>query len=71
MSNWPKVISYYLHSDKESNYEKAAELGLSDEATDNFRYCCYEVKLTVEVHEDGKVFITHVGKQPLAEKVAA
>lgn len=70
MSDWPKVIDYYLNSDKESNYDKAAELGLSDEATANFRYCCYEIKLTVEVHEDGKSFITHVDKQPLAEKVS-
>lgn len=44
-----KVIKMYLHSSKDSNYEKAEELGLSEEATQKFKYALYEVEFDVEV----------------------
>lgn len=51
---WPKKTVIYLHGDKETNWEKGQELGLSDEAiSENFRYACYEVGIIVEVNEDG------------------
>lgn len=47
-----QVIKYYLHSDKESNYQYAEELGLDEEASDNFKYFAYEVELEVEVDRE-------------------
>lgn len=52
---FPIKTSVYLHSNKESMYDKGKELGLSKEAiSDNFSHCCYEVKVNIEVYEDGK-----------------
>jgi len=50
-----EVVEMYLHSDKESNYEKGEELGLTGEALKNFAYALYEVKITLKVDtETGK-----------------
>ena len=40
----------YLHSSKESMYEKGQELGLRGEALNLFCYCCYEVAVLIEVN---------------------
>lgn len=50
----PNVVNAskaYLHSNKESNYDKAEEFGLDDnkEFMDNFIYSLYEVELNMEV----------------------
>jgi hypothetical protein len=47
-----KVIKMYLHGDKDSNYEKAEELGLSEKAIENFAYFGYEVEFDVELDTD-------------------
>ena len=39
----------YLHSDKDSMYEKGMKLGLSGEALSMFKYACCEVTVTIEV----------------------
>lgn len=39
----------YLHSDKDNNYDKGEELGLSDKAMQNFKYALYEVECDVEL----------------------
>jgi len=53
-TKFPIKTSVYLHSNKEAMYDKGEELGLSKEAiSDNFSYCCYEVKVDIEVYEDG------------------
>jgi len=44
-----KVIKMYLHSNKESNYDKGEEAGLSEKALENFIYALYEVEFDVEV----------------------
>lgn len=41
----------YLHGNKESNYDKGEELGLTGEALSNFCYALYEVEFEVEVDE--------------------
>ena len=44
----------YLHSNKESNWEKGEEIGLSEKVIkENFRYALYEVPFNIEVNEDG------------------
>lgn len=40
----------YLHSNKEAMYNIAQELGLSEEASKNFKYACYEVAIELEVN---------------------
>ena len=57
---WPKTIKLYVHSDKDSNYELADELGLDEDALENFMYAGYEVKLTIEVYADGHSVCTHL-----------
>jgi hypothetical protein len=47
----------YIHSNKESMYDDGIEMGLSDEAAQNFMYCCYEVAVEVEVDETGNYTI--------------
>ena len=47
-----KVIKYYLHSDKEENYEIADDLGLSEDARATFRHACEEIELDLEVDLD-------------------
>ena len=39
----------YLHSSKESMWDKGEELGLKEAALKNFMYACYEVKLTLDI----------------------
>jgi len=70
MSEWPKTIKYYLHGDRDTNFEIADEIGLSDEATGNFKYCCYELELTLEVNEDGTAYISAIGEHTLPCKVS-
>jgi hypothetical protein len=69
MSDWPKITVFYLHSDKETNYEKAKELGLSPEATKQFAYACYEVGIMVEVNEDGSCQAMGIEGRLLQQKV--
>lgn len=52
-ATWPKNAMIYLHSDKDSNYEIADKIGLSNKASDNFRYCCSEIAIKLEINEDG------------------
>jgi len=50
---FPVRTSVYLHSSKDSMYEKGEELGLSQEAINKFMYCCYEIEIEMDVNEDG------------------
>lgn len=58
--SFPKKITTYLHSDKESNWSLADEMGLKGEAAENFSYALYEVKFILEVYEDGTYKILEV-----------
>lgn len=50
----------YLHSNKETNYDQADALGLSEEAQDEFRSALYEVEFDMEITEDGKYTIVEI-----------
>lgn len=56
---FPLKTTIYLHNDKESNWSKAAELGLKDEAARTFAYTALEVDLTIQVEADGQATATH------------
>lgn len=45
--------TFYLHSDKESNYQKGEKLGLTGEALKKFAYALCEVTIKAEVADDG------------------
>ena len=53
-------VTRHLHSDKESNYDTAEGLGLSEEAQKEFAYALYEVEFDLEVNEDGTYKILKV-----------
>lgn len=59
----------YCHSNKESMYDKGEELGLSDEALDNFIYTMYEVEFDVEIDESGNAYATHLNGVKLERPV--
>ena len=60
------VTKMYLHGSKDSNYDKAEELGLSEEAQKNFAYALYEVTFDVEVDtETGDTKILKVNGKEL------
>ena len=64
----------YLHSDKESNYDKAEEFGLDDnkEFMDNFIYSLYEVELNMEVDiETGETWFLGIEGFKLDKPVTA
>lgn len=45
-----KITKMYLHADRDSNYEKGRELGITDpEALRKFSFWGYEVEVEVEV----------------------
>lgn len=63
---WPKTVAYHLAGSKEDNWDKAKKLGLSKDAQSVFRFCCYEITLTLQVFEDGTAAATHLDGTPLA-----
>jgi hypothetical protein len=50
---WPKFTAAYLHGDKVTMWDLGRALGLSEEACKEFSYACYEVKVKIEVQENG------------------
>lgn len=53
-------VVIYLHGDKDSNWEKAKELNLSDAASSLFARTCYEVAITLVVdRKTGETVATH------------
>lgn len=68
-SQFPLETLFYLHSDKGSNRDTGRELGLTDEQLKEFAYVGYEVKLTIEIQEDGSAVATAVNDVALTEKV--
>lgn len=60
----------FVHTSKESNFELGERLGLTGEALQNFKYACYEVKLSVDVDmETGDVEIVEVDDEALLKVV--
>ena len=63
---YPIRMKEYLHSGKFWEDDRSNELvegGFPDD--DLPRYLIYELECDVEIHENGDVFITHVGGQKL------
>lgn len=60
-------VDAYLHSSKDSMYAAGLEAGLDEEAASNFRYALYEVKITLEVDNDGSSTIVAVNNKPVGD----
>ncbi len=61
-----KIAKLYLHSDKDSNYDLGAQLKLSEEAMNNFRFALSEVAFDIEVDtKTGKYKILKVDGREL------
>jgi hypothetical protein len=62
------IVKGYLHGDKRSDYEQAEEIGLSEEATQEFVGWGYEVEFDLEVEtKTGKTKIIAVNGHKLAQ----
>ncbi len=59
-TSWPKHVNLSLHRDKDSNFDVAADLGLSLEAQDVFAFAGYELTLTTAVYEDGSAYVVAI-----------
>ena len=66
---WPIVRKHYLHDEKYGIDEELMELGLSEQDRQLFRYVVHELELTVELHKNGDVYITHIKGIELPEKI--
>lgn len=64
---WPRRVTTYLHSSKESNYEDGEGLGLTDNALQKFAYACCEVAIELEVWPDGRSCIVGVDGKKFQE----
>jgi hypothetical protein len=58
-NKFPKTIDFYMYANKDMNYDQGERLGLSDDAKQQFVKCCYEIKLTLLVYEDGTANVSH------------
>lgn len=64
------IIKYYLHSDKGSNIWEGEHFGLTGKALEEFKDCCYEVKLLLDLDmTTGKTKIIEVNDVPLTKRV--
>jgi hypothetical protein len=60
------IVKAYLHGDKDSDYDQAEEIGLSESATDNFVGWGYEIEFDLEVEfETGNTKIIAVNGRKL------
>ena len=63
------VTKVYLHSDKDSMFDKGIQLELSQDALAEFKYALYEVEFEIEVNKDtGKYEILKVDGKNLAKE---
>lgn len=62
---WPRRLKVYLHSNKDSMWEKGEEVGLDEAGCKLFMYSLYEVEFDLEVSRDGSSRIVAVDKQSL------
>ena len=57
---WPHYVNLAIRRDTDSNYDVAADLGLSLEAQGNFRHTGTEITLTTAIYEDGSAYATAI-----------
>ncbi len=63
------LCKVYLHSSKESMYDKGVNLGLKGDALNKFMYACYEVELTLDIDRtNGEYNIVAVNGLPVNSK---
>ena len=65
---FPIKLDEYLHGEKfweDDKFDKLVDKGYDEKFLDQFRYLVYELKLSIEIHESGDIYITHVAGQEL------
>lgn len=60
---------FFLHGDKESNYDQGKKLGLTEEQMKIFRYTGYEVRCNIVIDTTGQAWLQRVNGTWLAEGV--
>jgi len=72
---FPIKVTESLHGDKFTETDEFAELvdeGYSEDfLVKHFRYLVYELNLELELHENGKVFITKIGPREIIPPILA
>lgn len=72
---FPIKATEYLHGEKFTETVEFAELvdeGYDEDfLSDKFRYLIYELKMELELHENGKVFITKIGPREIIPPILA
>ena len=66
---WPIVMNHYMHDEKYPIDDKLHEMGISEQERNMFKYVAHELELTVELHKNGDVYITHIQNIELPEKI--
>lgn len=66
--SWPQRTKMYLHSNDEYTYGVGMDLGLEDDALNDFTYALAEVEFDVLVHKDGSYEIEKVNGRKLEEQ---
>lgn len=64
MSEWPKRVTAYVHGSKESMRRLGEEAGLSEAALCRFRYALYELRVELEVQENGDSIVIAIDGAP-------
>lgn len=66
---FPIKGTLYLNSNSGDLWEHGKELDVPMDMFDDFCHMAYEVKVSFEVHSDGKIYATHFEDVELKEKV--
>ncbi len=69
---FPIKVTEYLHGEKFWENDKFGELvdeGYDEKFLEQFRYLVYELELSLELRENGNIYITHVAGQKLDKPI--
>ncbi len=66
---WPFTVIDHIHGEDWSLDDKFIEMGLSEKDRGMFKYPVHTLKVNLEIHRNGDVFILAINDEPLAEKI--
>lgn len=72
---YPIKLDYAVHGDKfteDDRFHELVEEGYDEDwLATHFRYLIYELEMELELHENGKVFITKIGPREIIPPILA
>lgn len=68
---WPFTVISYAHGEQWGLDEEFKNMGLSEEERHMFRFPIHELKLELELHRNGDVFILSVNGRTFEEEIKA